>query len=35
VNAIIISLEVTFKTVLVDGITDIFRESVPDARSSN
>jgi len=35
VNAIIISLEVTFKTVLVGGGMDIFRERVPDARSSN
>jgi len=34
-NVKIISLEATFKTVLVDGRTDMFRETVPDWRSGN
>jgi len=32
-NVKIISLEATFKTVLVGGRTDMFSERVPDGRS--
>jgi len=34
-NVKIISLEATFKTVLVGGRTAIFRQRVPDGRSGN
>jgi len=34
-NVKIISFEATFKTVLVGGRADIFKETVPDGRPGN